>query len=111
MARRLSPNQHETLAQFLDRAIDERGSSVNEVARVLSGKTEGREFTNWERKLRRWGSGIQFAVDEAGAIEVGEVLNADFVPFIRGRHSQVDLLTEALERIDDLDSRLQALEQ
>lgn len=100
------------MAHFLDRAIEERDTSIRAVAGAVSGgEPESTEFKNWERKLRRWGGGKQQAIDKAGAEQVGAHLNADLSRFVAVRQSQVDLLTETLRRIDEIDLRLLALEQ
>ena len=74
-------------------------------------KRDGQTFDSWERKLRRWGAGRQQSVDKAGAQTIGQVLEADFSPFVRPRQNQADLLTQILDRLDGMDRRLQALER
>lgn len=46
-----------------------------------------------------------------GAEELGETLNADFTLFVRGYESVPSLLRQALSRLDEVEGRLQALEE
>jgi len=99
----LRPRDGETLAQFFDRALSVRGTNAHQLARRLGDGIE-------ERKFRRWISGETPTMQLKSALQVGRALDADFTPFTR-RASVADLLSLALERLDELDGRVQVLER
>lgn len=110
MARPAKPRPGETLAVYIDRLVKERQGSIKALSRKLA-VNDGSSAGTWERTLRRWTAGTTSTISEENAAAVSDVLNADFSSFVRGGNGVKDLLTRALERIEDLEKRLAALEQ
>lgn len=111
VARLLAPRQGETLAVFLERALEERGLAVNALARKLA-ELDGSSEKTWQRSLRRWTSGPTASISEENGAALAVALSADFTSFHRGGTVQVrNLLTQMLEQIEDLKDRVKALER
>lgn len=109
VARPLVPRQGETLAQFLDRVMEERGRSLNNVARDLAGR-DGKDEKTWQRTLRRWTSGSTAGtIDPANATTVGLELRADLSGYVSNPETVRDILTQVVERLDSLEQRVAAL--
>lgn len=99
----LRPQDGETLAAFFQRALDARRTNAHRLAQDLGDGDE-------ERKYRRWLSGDSNTIHLSSALKVGRALDADFSKFTR-RASVQDLLALALERLDEVETRLAALER
>lgn len=99
----LRPRDTETLAEFFERAMKTRRTNAHRLAHEIDG-------SDLERTFRRWLSGESKTMLLSSALSIGRALDADFMPFTR-RASVEDLLSLALARLDELDARVQALEQ
>lgn len=109
MARRVSPEAGETLAAFLNRLLELRKMSANELARRLAANDDRSEKST-TRTVRRWVAGKTSSISQDNATALEAVLTADFARFVSSRGEVRDLLTEALSRLGDLEKRVEALE-
>jgi transcriptional regulator with XRE-family HTH domain len=105
VARLLLPRQTETLAQFLERALDKRKMSVNKLAsQAGTGK----------RQVRRWkagGKGGTKSLTARNAAKLGNALDADFTPFIRRYERHRDRDTKLEQEVAELRSKVEALQK
>lgn len=110
MARQQKPRQGETLAVYLDRLVAAGPGSINALSRQMAG-LDGSSAKTWERTLRRWTAGVVSTISEENAAAIAGALNADFSAFVRGGGGVKDLLTRALQRIEEMEKRIAALER